>query len=241
MRPNGSGRLLVKVDRGWARVERVREIAIQQPELIMSLQERGAELDWLAVPVPATERADLPPDHTTWVEELQREDHRTWVFAENLYLMCVDEAEARRTAFVSENKDETVERIYRTMGGVSQAVESALPDELYVREHVYFRLDKADDNRVEGRWEDDPVGQTIDIREITQNNARLFGELPAHASQILGEVFARSLFEEDAFIPGFRRTESSTAETVWLDFMLFAAEASRLIEAQGASAVTHSG
>lgn len=240
LRPSGTGSLLVRVDDSWTRVERVREIVIRQPDLLKSLRERGVELDWLAAPVPSTERPDLPPDHAEWVEELQSEDQRNWVLAESLYRMCLNEAERRRVAFVAEKQDETVERIHRTLGGISQAVESTLPDDLYVSDNVYFRLDRVEGDRVRGRWEDDPSGQTIDIQEVTENNAGLFGELPAGASEILSEVFVHSLFEGDAFIPGFRRLES-TAETVWLEFTLFAADSSRSTEAQGASARTQSG
>src|SRR5207249_4362732 len=105
--------------------------------------------------------------------------------------LCVrtsDKAAQRRIPLPEEARQETVERVYRTLSGISQAIEMELPRSLRRRGKCYFRIDKAQDGKTIGGWDDDPQEQRFEMESEVQHRAMLLGELPHEFAEILAEV-----------------------------------------------------
>jgi RNA polymerase sigma factor (sigma-70 family) len=217
--PGGGGNFLV--DLGSARIQLadVRTIVFEE-ELLQQLQERGIPVGWIGTPDSTLERADLPEDALSWAAELRDLANRTWVVAEALYERSKETAEERKMPFFTDNKSEVVERIQRTLAGVSQAIESVLPRELRRRGEALLCIDSStDEQRPIAYWEEDPEDRKFDLTQLVQDQALLYGELPPEMSEILGEVFVQELFDGDITLPGFRRGESIKSKK-WLDWIV---------------------
>src|SRR5262249_40658634 len=119
LRPSEIG-LEAKLRESWIKVDRVREVVFRKPQgegVISFLQQNGVDLGWLMTPDPTIERADLPDDYYEWAEELGLIAERSWIAAETLYVEMLSLAAERRIFLPEEARQETVERVYRTLGG----------------------------------------------------------------------------------------------------------------------------
>lgn len=219
LRPNESGELLAKLRDDWVGVSRIRGAIIRRPQVIESLEGSGVPLDWLAVPDSTTERADLPEDYLEWAEKLQAINDRAWVIARTLYFRCLDEAERDEVVLPRGDEEEFIERIFRTVGGVAQALESELPRSVRRSGKAYFRIDRLDEDCASGGWEGDPESLKFDLREVVESEARLMGELGSDFASVLSKVFIRDILDGAASLPGYRRLRDSTRETVWLELL----------------------
>lgn len=238
LRPTRRG-LQARLSKNWVRVERVREAVLRRrgsKEFISSLEEQGVDLGWLITPDPSIERADLPGDYYEWAEELQQIAERSWIVAEALYIRSLDEAAQRQVFLPEESKEETVERVYRALAGVSQAIEAELPRKLRRTGKCYFRMDRTEDKDAVGRWESDSEDQSFEMKSEIQYRAGLLGELPDEFAEILSEVLLQGIFEEGITLPSFRRVDQSASRTVWLELLPRTSDLSlHAVEVTGAS------
>lgn len=221
LRPTEIG-LEARLNMSWVGVHRVREVVLKRSvgdEVISSLEKHGIDLGWLITPDPTIERADLPDDYHEWAEELQQIAQRTWIMAETLYVRCLEEATERRIPLLEETKQETIERMYRSLGGVSQVIETELPRSLRRRGECYFRIELGGEGEVFGGWEDDQEDQRFEMKSEIQYRARLLGELPDELAEVFAEVLIQEIFEAEGSLPGFHRAHQSTRETVWLKLL----------------------
>lgn len=221
LRPRETG-LEAKLRGNWVRVDRVRELVLRKnvgEELISSLEEQGVELGWLITPDPAIERADLPVDYYEWAEELERLADRSWIAAETLYIRILNEAAQHHIFLPEEAKQETIERIFRTLGGISQAIEAEVPRRFRRKGKCYFRIEMTGSGEAFGRWENDSENQDFDMKNEIQYRAGLLGELPDEFASLFADVLIQEIFEGEMTLPAFRRLDQSTRTTVWLELL----------------------
>lgn len=206
----------------WVKIKRVQEVVFRKAageDLISSLEKRGVDLGWLITPDPSSERADLPADYYEWGEELQAIADRSWITAEMLYVRTIEKASERQISVPAEPKQDSVERIYRTLGGVSQAIEGELPRSLRRKNECYFRMTIEPTGVVRGYWEGAGEDRSVDLRREIKHRAALLGELPEEIASLVTEVTIEEIFQGDLTLPGFRRFEESTPQTVWLKLL----------------------
>jgi hypothetical protein len=221
LRPSEIG-LQARLREKWVRVDRVREVVLRKrvgEELISSLEQQGVDLGWLITPDPAIERADLPEDYYEWAEELQCMADRSWIVAETLYTRILDVAAHRHIFLPEEARQETVERLYRTLGAISQAIEAEVPRNLRRKGKCYFRIEVAENGEALGNWENDSEDQNFKLKNEIQYRAAVLGELPDEFANLFAEVLIQEIFEGEISLPGFRRLDQSTQKIVWLELL----------------------
>lgn len=221
LRPSEVG-LHAKLIDNWVPVDRVREVVFKKRAgegLIPKLEEKGVDLGWLITPDPLTERADLPADYIEWGEELQAIADRSWITAEALYLRTLELAAARQIPIPEERKAEAVERFYRTLGGIAQAIEGELPRSLRRKGECYFRMEKDDRGEVLGGWDGSDNQQRFEMKSEIKHRAALLGELSEEVADLLAITMIDEIFEGEMTLPGFRRLNQSTPQTVWLKLL----------------------
>lgn len=212
----------------WVPLRRVQEIVLRKrasKELLPSLEQKGVDIGWLITPDPLSERADLSADYYEWGDELQTVSNRSWVTAEMLYVRTQEKAVERKISIPAEAKQEAVERVYRTLGGISQAIERELPRRARRKGECYFRIEWRETGEVRGAWEDGDK-QTFDMKSEFKYRAALLGELPEEVADLLTEVMIEEIFTGDMTLPGFRRVDQSTQQTVWFKLVPRTTEAS---------------
>ena len=215
LEPDAEGELRAKILDSWVPVARVRQIAAQ-PDVRKLLAERNVDLDWLAVPDVTMERADLPSDALEWADSLEEINGRSWVVAATLYEYFREKAEHEHADFFTEESAHTVERIHRTLGGIAQAIETEMPQELRRKGTGKFRIDWKEMDAVVGTWEEDTRSLQFDIRSLFVHKAELLGEIPSATGEILARLFIEWFFAGETALPGFYRAEESTRRTVLL-------------------------
>jgi hypothetical protein len=225
LRPNKSGELLAKLHGDWVGVNRIRRAVIQRPQVIDSLEGSGVPLGWLAVPDSTTERADLPEDYLEWAEKLQSLSDRAGVVARTLYFQSLDEAKQDRVTLSPHSEEDLVERIFRTVGGVAQAIESELPRAVRRSGKAYFRIERLGTDCASGGWEGDPEDLKFDLGELLESEAKLMGELSGDFVSILSRVFIRGILDGTASLPGYHRVKDSNRDVVWLELLPMTTEA----------------
>lgn len=226
--PSENG-LQAKLSNRWVPVRRVQEVVFRRRAgegLIPSLEEKGIDLGWLITPDSLSERADLPADYYERIEELQAIADRAWITAATLYAKTFDKAIEYKVSIPDEPKQEAIERVYRTLGGISQAIEGELPRSLRRKEECYFRMERRKSGEVIGAWEDTDEDQEFEMLKEFKYRAALLGELPEEAADLLTEVMIEEIFEGDMTLPSFRRLDQSTRETVWFKLLPRTIEAS---------------
>ncbi len=211
------GEIRARLGENFVPLARVREVA-GRPEILESLQKLQVPLDWLAIPDPTAERADLLDDVFEWTDALQEVSRRSSVVAELLYERCKDEAVRGAVAFFPEERIHAIERISRMLAGVSQTIESELPRELRHAGVARFRIEKDKDGRARGFWEENARKEHLDVGAVVEEQAQLLGEIPEDLSKILAKLLIEELFGGQASLPGFQLVRESTASAVWLEW-----------------------
>lgn len=226
--PSENG-LQARISNRWVPVRRVQEVVFRRHAgegLIPSLEEKGINLGWLITPDSMSERADLPADYYERGEELQAIADRAWITAEVLYVRTLEKANEYKVSIPAEPKQEGVERVYRTLGGISQAIERELPRSLRRKGECYFRMERRRSGEVTGAWEGGGEDQRFEMLREFKYRAALLGELPEEVAVLLTEVMIEEIFEGDMTLPSFRRLDQSTRETVWFKLLPRTIEAS---------------
>lgn len=193
----------------------VRETILRDPDLVDELSTRPTGLEWLSAPLDPIERADVLDDEAIKEELLEGLRQRRWVVAEALYDHCMDAAK-RKIKIFDEPREYAVERIFRTLNGVAQAIEGALPRRLRREGSTYFRLSKHEDGQVVGVWDGEPEEQAFDIARLVRNQASTVGEIEQAAWPILAEQVVQGLLNGEFSLPGFRLIGDATGHSVSL-------------------------
>src|SRR5262249_52828239 len=217
--PGSAGNLLVQLGSAWVSVAHVRRVVFEE-EVLKRLHERGNPVDWLATADSTLERTDLPEDALSWAAELQNLSQRSWGVAEALYERVKETAEERKIPFETDNKAEVVERIHRTLVGVSQAIESTLPRDLRRKGNATLCIESSDHQTTLAYWEETQQQRRVNLTQLVIDQALLYGELLPETAEILAEVFAQDIFHGDSTLPDFRHRKESTKTKTWLEWLV---------------------
>ncbi|HEU4713109.1 MAG TPA: hypothetical protein VFS76_16175 [Pyrinomonadaceae bacterium] len=139
-----------------------------------------------------------------------------WITAERLYLRTLELAKARQILIPDEHKAQALERVERTLSGISQAIEAALPRNLRRKEECYFCFEKDDAGDVYGSWRHALKKQRFKMKSEIKYQATVLGELPEEVADLLAETMIDEIFESEMTLPGFSRMDQSTRQNVWL-------------------------
>jgi hypothetical protein len=200
----------------WAHLVRVRDVLRQEPETLEELEAKAMPLDWLSLPDPASERADVPDDRAYLQDVFETLARRAFNQAQFIATLWLDYLKEKRLRLPDTERDDVVHSIVRVLGSISQAIETELPRPLRRRGEARFRIDRSK-HAICGRWEDSDA-QPLDVFRLAIHRASLLGDFAGEPAEELARIICGGLFQseqETYVLPSFRVAETTQA-TVWL-------------------------
>jgi hypothetical protein len=210
----------------------VRQIALT-PTNRKRLEKAGAPLDWLAQRDATLDRPDVDSRYLAWTEQLRSLGNRSWVIAEALYQLCLDQLQERGAATPIETRLHVVQRIHRVLTGTAMTLEGTIPWGLRAASVAILRIDWIDAKAI-ATWEDGAENVRFDLAaDVIRQRSLDLPDIPPQIIDVLPELMVEGVRKGDVPLPGFAREPASTDSSVRLRWI--APSADEILQALSSS------
>jgi RNA polymerase sigma factor (sigma-70 family) len=183
---------------------------------IEDLSRRNVPLGWLLAGPGPSGRMDLLEDAALRQEELEKLRQRQWVVASMLYKICVATVTLTER---EEEEDHTIERVFRTLTGIGQAIRRTLPMALRVKREATFRLSRTDAGVI-GWWKDAQSrdSEALSVTSLVSDVAEQDGELGPDFARALSIEIPDRILTGEIGLPGLAPTNHADGTEASLEW-----------------------